>query len=157
MGVEHAQVAAAGFQVRDLLVGDWGAIVGREADVDLAGFGHHVVLASVLVAEGVATDNDGLGPAGHEAGNVGDDDGLTENGSVQDVTDSSIGAAPHLLKAKLLDAALIGSDSGTLDANLGTEHSLSTVNGYLVIRGITALHAQVVVLGFEVDVRVDML
>lgn len=156
MGVEHAEVAAAGFEVGDLLVDDFGAIIGGEGDVDLAGLGYNVVLAPVLVTEGVAANNDGLGPAGHEAGNVGDDDGLTENGSVEDVTDSAVGAAPHRLKAELLNTALIGSNSGTLDTDLGAEHSVGTVNGDLVAGGITVLDGKIIVFGLEVEVRVDM-
>lgn len=157
VGVEHAEVAAAGFEVGDLLVDDLGAIVGRERDVDLAGLGHDVVLAPILVTEGVAANNDGLGPAGHEAGDVGDDDGLAEHGTVENVTDGAVGASPHLLEAELFNTALIGGDSGTLDTNFGAEHGIGTVNGDLVVGGITVLHAEIIVLSLEVDVRVDML
>lgn len=54
-----------------------------------------------LVAVGVAADGDGLGPAGHQARNVLADDGLPEHRPAQDVSDSAIGALPHLLQLEL--------------------------------------------------------
>lgn len=41
----------------------------------------NAVLRTVLVAESVTADNDGLLPAGYETGNGGDNDGRAENGS----------------------------------------------------------------------------
>lgn len=46
-------------------------------------------------------DDDALGPAGHQAGDVLADDGLAEHGAAQDVTDSAVGTQPHLLELEL--------------------------------------------------------
>ena len=43
------------------------AALGGEDHLELAGALDHLVLGAVLVAEGVATDHDGLLPAGHQA------------------------------------------------------------------------------------------
>lgn len=37
----------------------------------------------------------------HNAGDVGDDDRLTEHGSVEDVADGAVGGLPHLLQLEL--------------------------------------------------------
>jgi len=67
---------------------------------------------------GVTSNNDGLGPAGDKARHVGADNGLTEDSTVQDVTDGSIGRFPHLLKLELLDTLLVGGDGSALDSDL---------------------------------------
>lgn len=54
-----------------------------------------------LVAVGMSADGDGLGPAGHQAGDVLADDGLPEDRPPQDVSDSAVGALPHLLQLEL--------------------------------------------------------
>ena len=51
-------------------------------ELQLAGSGNDTVLGTVLVTEGVTTDDDGLVPAGDETRDAGDDDGLTEDGTV---------------------------------------------------------------------------
>lgn len=38
---------------------------------------------------------------GHDTGDVGDDDGLPEHSSVEDVPDGSVGRFPHLLQLEL--------------------------------------------------------
>jgi hypothetical protein len=53
------------------------------------------VFGAVLVAEGVAADDDGLFPAGDETRDAGDDDGFAEDGAAEDVTDGAIGGQPH--------------------------------------------------------------
>jgi hypothetical protein len=55
--------------------------LGGVDQLELTGTRNDTVLGTVLVTEGVAADNDGLVPARNQAGNGGDDDGLTENGT----------------------------------------------------------------------------
>ena len=88
----------------------------------------------------MTTNADGLSPAGNEAGHIGADDGLTEDGTIEDVTDGSIGRLPHLLQFELLDTVLIGGDGGALDANLVLLDGISRLNSHLIISGITILN-----------------
>lgn len=67
---------------------------------------------------GVSPDNNRLVPAGHKAGHVGADNGLTEDGTVEDVTDGAVGGLPHFLELELLHTFLVGGDGGALDADL---------------------------------------
>ena len=57
------------------------AALGCEDHLECALAGDNAVLRTVLVAESVAADDDGLLPAGYETGDGGDDDGRAENGS----------------------------------------------------------------------------
>ena len=45
-------------------------------------------------------------------------DRLSEDGSSQDVSDGSVGREPHLLKAELDDAFLVGGDGRALDGDV---------------------------------------
>ena len=90
MLVEHAQVAAALLEVVNVL-DDWvRAIIWGELDLDLTWLGNDVVLASVLVTEGVSSNDDWLGPAWHESWDVRDNNWLSENGTVEDVSNGSV-------------------------------------------------------------------
>ena len=49
----------------------------------------------------MTANDDGFLPGGHEAGDVGADDGLTEHSASQNVPDSSIRTFPHLFQLEL--------------------------------------------------------
>jgi len=49
--------------------------------LELTGAGDDTVLGTVLVTESVTANNNGLGPARDQAGNAGDNNGLTEHGT----------------------------------------------------------------------------
>lgn len=71
------------------------AAVGGVDHGQLAGAGGNEVLCSVLVAKGVAADDDGLLPAGDEARDAVDDDGLAEDGAAEGIADGAVGREPH--------------------------------------------------------------
>lgn len=72
------------------------AALGGVDHAQLAGAGNDAVLGAVLVAKGVTADDDGLLPAGDEAGNAGNDNGLAEDGSAEGISDGAVGRQPHL-------------------------------------------------------------
>jgi hypothetical protein len=88
----------------------------------------------------VSSNNDGLSPAWDESWDVADDDGLTENGTVENVSNSSVRRLPHLLKVELLDTTLIRCNGGALNADFVLLHSLRAVNSNLIICCVTILN-----------------
>lgn len=46
----------------------------------------------------VTADNNGFGPARHQPRDITEDNGFTEHGSIEDITDSSVWRLPHLLQ-----------------------------------------------------------
>ena len=94
MGVKHSEVNA-GIDVSDALNSGFATVRRRECDINGAGLRHDVILATILITECVPTNNDWLGPTWDATRDVRDDNRLSENGSIEDVSDRSIGTPPH--------------------------------------------------------------
>jgi len=88
----------------------------------------------------MSSNNDGFLPAWDESWDVFDNDGFSEDGSVQNVSDGSIWTFPHLLQIELFDSGLIRSDGCALDAYLAFFDGLSSLNSDFVISGIPMLN-----------------
>lgn len=82
---------------------------------------------------------------------------LPEHRPVQDVPDRPVGALPHLLEPKLLDARLVRRDRRALDADAVLEDGVGRVNRHLVVGRVAVRQAEVVVLDGEVEVGEDEL
>src|SRR5690606_33875699 len=124
-------------------------------DRDGAGARNLEVLRLVLVTVGVTTDDDRLGPPGHQARHVGDDDRLAEDDAAEDVADRAVGALPHLLEPELLHPRLVRRDGRALDPDAVLLDGVGRVDRDLVVGLVALLDAQVVVLEVDVQVRVD--
>ena len=134
-----------------------GAVSRGKNHFDFARLRGDVVLAAVLVAIGVTSDDNRLSPALDEAGNVFDDDRLTEYSTVENVADGAVGRLPHLFEVELFDAGLVGGDGSALDAYLVLLHGVGGVNSDLIVGCITVLHAQIVVFCLQINVGVNVL
>jgi hypothetical protein len=133
------------------------AVLALEADGELALAGEAEVGGAVLVAVGVAADDDRLGPAGDEAGHVLADDRLAEDHAAEDVADRAVGAAPHLLQPELLDAGLVGGDGRAFHADAVLLDRVGRVDGDLVVGAVALLDAEVVVFQVDVEIGQDQL
>jgi hypothetical protein len=133
------------------------AVISSEGHFELSRFGDNKVSGSVLVTVSVSADDDRFLPAGDEPGDVIDDDWLSEDSTIQDVSDGSIGTLPHLLEFELLNSGLVRSNGGTFDADLAFFDGLSSLNGDFVISLISVLHAEVEVLDLEIEERKNKL
>ena len=80
-----------------------------------------------------------------------DNNRSTENCSVENCTDSSVGALPHLGKVVLFNSLLVGGDGGTLYRNTVLLCSVSRVKGYLILGLFSFGKSQVIVLCFKVN------
>ena len=105
----------------------------------------------------MSADDDGLFPAGNKQGHIVADDGLSEDGAVEDVADGAIGRLPHLLQLELLHTLLIWSNGGALDSDLVLLDGISRLNCDLIISGITVLNGEIVVLEVNINIRLDVL
>lgn len=157
MSVEHAQVASSFFQVLDSLDNWVRTIIRSEYEVNFTRLCDNIVLAAILITECVSSNNNGGGPSRHETRDVGNDNWFSKNCSVQDVTDSSVGTAPHFLESEFLDTTFIRGNSCAFDSNLGSLHSFSAVDGDLIVCGISTLDRKIVVFKIYINVGVDML
>lgn len=74
-------------------------------EFELSGTRSNKVGGSVLVTEGVSTDDDGLCPAWDGLGDSFKQDGFSEDGSVENVSDGTVGGSPHLLQLEFLNSS----------------------------------------------------
>mmetsp|Transcript_33511 Transcript_33511/g.51484 ORF Transcript_33511/g.51484 Transcript_33511/m.51484 type:complete len:253 (+) Transcript_33511:527-1285(+) len=155
IGVVHAHQHSGSLELEHFDLGLGGSAVGLEDHGEFSGLAGHEVLGSVLVAKGVSANDNGLGPSRHKSGDVVNDNGLSEHGSVELVSDGSVGALPHLLEAEFLDTGLIGSNGGALNADLVLLDGVGSVEGDLIVGLVSLLDAQVEVLDIDVEVGVD--
>lgn len=65
----------------------WFAVLGRVDDLEGSLTGDQLVFGAVLVAKGMTADDNRLFPAGDETGDVGDDNGFTEDGPISTTRD----------------------------------------------------------------------
>lgn len=86
--------AAAVLELEDLNLLGLAALGGVDHG-QLAGARRNEVLGAVLVAKGVTANDDGLLPAGDEAGDAVDDNGLAEDGAAEGIADGAVGREPH--------------------------------------------------------------
>jgi len=133
------------------------SVISLEVSRKLTSSRHQEVSAVILISESVSADNDRLGPVVDQSRDVLDDDWFSKDGSVKVISDGSIGALPHLLEVELLDSGLIGSDGGTLDADLALLDGSSGVHSDGVVSLVSVLHAQIEVLDVEIEERMDQL
>ena len=129
---------------------DCGPVVWSEHDLEFTRFSSHEVTGTVLVTIGMSADNNWLMPFGDDSGNVLYDDGLSEDSTIEVVTDGTIGTLPHLLQVELLDSGLVWGDSGAFYADFTLTDGLCCLNGHLVIGFISMMNAQIEVFNVEI-------
>ena len=136
---------------------DLGAVLTDEAQRELALARHLEVGRAVLVAIGVAADDDRLRPARHQARHVLADDRLAEDDAAQDVADGAVGRTVHLLEAELLHPRLVRRDGRALHADAHFPDLVGGVDGDLVVGLVALLHAEIVIEKIDIEIRMDQL
>jgi len=136
VSVEHTHVDTS-VEIGNVLNGRCATIFRGESDINGTRLGDNIVLAAVLITESVSSDNNWLSPAWNATGDVGDNNRFSEDSAIEDVSDGTVGASPHLLEVELFDTALIGGDGGALYGNLMFLGGVSRVDCDLIVGGIT--------------------
>ena len=112
---------------------------------------------SVLISESVSSNNNGFFPSWNKSWDVIDDDRFSEDGSVENVSDCTVGAFPHVFKVELFDSCLIRGDGGTFDTNFALFDGIGSINCDLIIGGISVFDTEVKVLDIEIKEWEDKL
>jgi len=140
VSVKHTKVDTTFLKVADLLDSGLSTVCGCEFDLDRAWLSNDVVLAAVLITKSMSSNDNRLSPSWYATRNVGDDDGLSEDSAIKDVSDCTVGAPPHLLEVEFLDTALVGGDGGALDGDLVLLGCVGGINCDLIVRRVTRCH-----------------
>ncbi len=122
---------------------------------ELAGAGDEEIGRLILIGEGMAGDDDRVGPARDDPRHVVDHDRLAENGAAQDVADRAVGRFPHLLEAEFLDPRLVRRDRGAFDADAMLPDRVGGLDRDLVLGRVAAFDAEIVIDQVHVEIRED--
>ena len=141
----------------DLLFGSLGAIIWGVDKVNCTWSINNSILALVLITISVSTNDDWLGPPWHKSWNVRDDNWLSENSSIKNVSNGSIWGFPHLLQVEFGNSLFIWGDSGALNSYLAFGNGVGGINGDLIVSGISVFNGEIEVLAFKVKIRVNVL
>mmetsp|Transcript_58958 Transcript_58958/g.81813 ORF Transcript_58958/g.81813 Transcript_58958/m.81813 type:complete len:351 (-) Transcript_58958:3-1055(-) len=133
------------------------AVLRGEDHLEFTGSVNDEIGGLVLITESVSANNDGLLPAGDVSRDLVDDDGLSEDGAAEVISDGTVGGLPHLLKVEFLDSGLIGGDGGALNTNLAFSNGLSCIHGDLIVGLVSVFHAQIEILDVQVQEGEDKL
>ena len=157
IGVVHAHDDSGALELVNLPLDRLTTALWSEAHLECATLLDDSISCSVLVTKCMSSNDNGLSPPGHQPGNVLDNDGLSEDSSIELVSNRAIGAFPHLLQFEFLDSGLIGSDGRALNANLAFLYGCSCIQCHLIVCLVTILHAEVEVLNVDVEEGQDQL
>ena len=101
----------------------------------------------------MAGDNYRLAPMVHHARDILADDGLAEDGAIQDIADGAVGALPHLLEAKFGDPSFVGGDGGALNGDTVLPGCVGRIDGDLIVGLVPLLDGKIVILEINIQVR----
>src|SRR4051812_23624138 len=100
-----------------------------------------MISGNVLITMGMTTNNDWLSPAWNYSWYVLADDGLSEDGTVKNVSDGSVRRFPHFLQFEFFHSFLIRSNSSALNTNLVLFNGMSGINCNLIVSLVSVLNA----------------
>jgi len=155
VSVVHTETNTTAGVVEDFVLLGFTSILRSESDFEFAWLVDNEVSSSVLITESMSTNNDGLSPSGDELGDVLADDGFSEDSTVKIVSDGTIGGLPHFLQVEFLDSSLIGGDGGALNTDFAFSDGLSSIEGDLIVGGVSVFHTEIEVEDVEIQERSD--
>lgn len=106
---------------------------------------------------GVSANDDWVSPSWNKLGYVLTDNGLTEDSSAENVTDGSIGRPPHLFEVELCYTSLVRCNGCTFNSDFAFLDCICSVDGDLIVSGITVLDGKIEVLDRDLDEGEDEL
>lgn len=103
-----------------------------------------------MVSESVSSDNDRFFPSGNESWNVINDDGFSEDSTVEDVSNGTIGTFPHMFEIEFLDSGFIRSDCGTFDSDLAFFDGICCIDSDLIVGSISVFDTEIKIFDIEI-------
>jgi hypothetical protein len=140
--VIHTQQYTRAFELEDLHCLSFAClVVWLKRDEEFARLLYNVISGPVLVAEGMSANDDGFSPAWHKSWNCLDNDGLTKDCAPKFISNRAVRGLPHLLELELSNAGLIRGNRRALYTNFAFLNCFCSIEGNLVIRLVSVLHA----------------
>ena len=128
------------------------AIVAIKDQTQCARARYQCVSCAILVTKGMATDDNRIGPARNQAGNILDHNGFTKYNAAQNVADGAVRRLPHFFQTKFFDAGFIRRDRRAFYADAIFTNGIGAINCNLVVGRIARLNAKVII--FQINIQI---
>lgn len=113
------------------------AIISFENDLEFSWLIDYKICSFILITKGMTSNDDRFFPPWNKSWDVFNNDRLSENSTIQNISDGTIGAFPHLLKVEFFDPCFIWSNGSTFNSNLTLLNRISSINSNLIICSIS--------------------
>src|SRR6516162_9514795 len=154
--IVHRHGDAAAGELEDFAF-DFLAVVANESEIELALARHPKIGGAVLVAEGVAADDDRLGPARYQPRHVLADDRLAEDYAAENVADGAVWRAVHVMQIEFLHSRFVRCDGGAFDCNADLLGRFGRVDRDLVAGFVALLYAEIEIEQIDIEIRINEL
>jgi len=150
ISIVHSHTNTTSFVLEHIEFLGLSSIVGDEVNLEFTRSVDNEISSFVLITKSMSSDDNGLGPAGNELGDILAKDGFSEDGTVEVVSDGTVGRLPHFLKLEFLDSILIGSNGGAFNTDLAFFDGLGGIESDLIVGFVSILHTEIKVLDVEI-------
>ena len=152
--IVHAHRDSRAWEVEHFLL-DSLAVFAFPDHAQLAWAGDPEIRGAILIAEGVAADDDRVGPARYQSRDIVDHDRLAEDDSSQYVSDRAVGRAPHLLQPELLHPILVRSDGRAFYTDAVLLDRFGRFDGNSVVGLVALFDSEIVIKQIDVEIGED--
>ena len=139
-------------EIKYFLIEYFLAVLVLKYELCLALAGNSELCALVDIAVSVTSYSDRLLPCSYVGENAGEDDGLSENGTVEHSTDSTVRALIHLVEVVLLYTLCVRCDSSALYTYVILFDCVCCILCDLVMCLVSLYEAEIVVLCLEINI-----
>ena len=155
--VVHAHGDTGRWVIEDFMFYRFAAVLADPFHHQLAGAGNQEIGGAILIAKGVAADDDRIGPTRNQPWHGFDDDRFAKHHAAENVADGAIGRFPHPLEPEFLHTGFVRRDRRALHADAELANGVGRLDGDLVVGVVAALDAEIEVAQIDVEIGQDQL
>ena len=121
-----------------------------ENNLESSWFVNNKISSSILISKSVSSDNNGFFPSWNKSWDIVDDDRFSKDGTIENVSNGSIGTFPHLFKFEFFDSCFVRCDGGTFNSYFTLFDSIGGIDGNLINCSISMLNTEIKIFDIKI-------